>query len=109
MAAYLQEPEHYLELGAFFQAKRDRFLRALKGSRFQWSPAQGTYFQLLDYSAISQQSDVEFAADLTRKHKVASIPISVFNMNRTDPKRLRFCFAKKDETLDRAAEILRAL
>ncbi len=109
VAAYLQEPSHYLELGAFFQRKRDRFLEGLEGSRFRWTPAQGTYFQLLDYSTISEQGDVAFAEELTRKHKVASIPISVFNLNHTDPKRLRFCFAKKDETLDRAAEILRGL
>lgn len=66
----------------------------------------GTYFQLLDYSSISQEEDVSFAERLIREHKIASIPISVFNLNNQDNKQLRFCFAKTKDTLDRAAEIL---
>ena len=109
VAAYMQDPSHYLDLGDFFQEKRDRFLSGLEGSRFRWTPSEGTYFQLLDYSAISDEGDIAFAERLTREHKVASIPISVFNLHREDPRKLRFCFAKKSETLDRATEILRQL
>lgn len=109
VAAYMQDPSHYLGLGAFFQEKRDRFLSGLEGSRFRWTPSEGTYFQLLDYSAISDEGDIAFAERLTREFKVASIPISVFNLHREDPKKLRFCFAKKQETLDSATDILRNL
>ncbi|MDG1571417.1 methionine aminotransferase [Robiginitalea sp. M366] len=103
---YLEDPSRYLDLNAFFQRKRDLFLEALQGSRFRWKPSEGTYFQLLDYSAISGEPDRDFAEALAREHGVAAIPISVFNLNREDRHQLRFCFAKADDTLLRAAEIL---
>jgi methionine aminotransferase len=98
-----------LGLGQLFQHKRDFFLDKLKGSRFEWEPAQGTYFQLLNYSNISQGLDVDVAREWTEKYKVASIPISVFYHASLDEKMLRFCFAKEDEELARAAEILRQI
>ena len=109
IANYLQDESKYLGLGQFFQAKRDFFLDKLKGSRFEWVPTQGTYFQLLNYSNISQGLDVDVAREWTKKYKVASIPISVFYHARLDEKMLRFCFAKEDEELARAAEILRQI
>jgi methionine aminotransferase len=108
IANYIQEPYRYRELGAFYQRKRDLFLNLIKDSRFSFTPAHGSYFQLLDYSAITDEPDVDFARRLTIEHKIASIPISVF-MNGKDPKMLRFCFAKKDEEIIAAAKILNSL
>lgn len=106
LKVYLEEPSHYEGLGAFFQKKRDLFLEAVRGSRFRYTPAEGTYFQLLEYSGISDESDLSFAEYLTRERGIASIPISVFNLGRQDNRQLRFCFAKTEETLKRAGEIL---
>ncbi|WP_299220887.1 methionine aminotransferase [uncultured Aquimarina sp.] len=106
LAAYLKTPEHYLSLPDFYQEKRDIFLSLIKDSRFSYIPAAGTYFQLLEYSAITDEGDVAFAERLTKEHKIASIPVSVFNLNQQDDKVLRFCFAKTEDTLKRAAEIL---
>lgn len=106
IADYLQEPSHYLNLGAFYQKKRDLFLNLIKGSRFRFTASKGTYFQVLDYSKITQEYDVDYAKKLTVESGLASIPLSVFNQDNLDNKVLRFCFAKKDETLKRAAEIL---
>lgn len=106
LAEYLKTPKNYLELPSFYQSKRDLFLSLLKGSRFTFTPASGTYFQLLNYSSITDESDVAFSERLTKDYKIASIPVSVFNINQQDDKVLRFCFAKTDDTLKRAAEIL---
>jgi methionine aminotransferase len=106
LAEYLKTPEHYLGVSNMYQAKRDLFVEALSSSRFKIVPAQGTYFQLLDFTDITDQKDVEFAKQLTKLNKVASIPISVFYQNQSTDSVLRFCFAKQDETLLRAAEIL---
>ncbi len=103
---YLKEPNHYLELSAFYQEKRDFFLNAIESSRFTFIPSSGTYFQLLNYSAITNENDVDFAKGLAKSYKIASIPISVFNVNNLDTNMLRFCFAKKKETLEKAAEII---
>ncbi len=108
-AEYLRTPSHYLELPNFFQQKRDLFLECIKDSKFKAAPSKGTYFQLLDYSGITNESDVAFAKELCVSHKIASIPVSVFNSDNEDNKLLRFCFAKKDETLEEAAEILKGL
>jgi methionine aminotransferase len=99
-------PEHNSQLSAFYQRKRDRFLDCLRNSSFSWTPAAGTYFQLLDFGAVSQQSDVEFADTLLREAGVASIPISPFYANAPKLTVLRFCFAKNDSTLEEAAERL---
>ncbi|NQZ43176.1 MAG: methionine aminotransferase [Flavobacteriaceae bacterium] len=109
LATYFKTPEHYLGLSAFYQEKRDYFLQAIEGSRFRFTPAQGTYFQLLEYSAVTDEGDVAFAERLVKEHGLASIPVSVFNVNGLDLKQLRFCFAKTQATLDRAAEILCAI
>jgi methionine aminotransferase len=108
IANYIQEPNRYRELGAFYQRKRDLFLNLIKDSKFTFTPAHGSYFQLLDYSSITKEPDVDFARRLTIEYKIASIPISVF-MNGNDPKMLRFCFAKKDEEIIAAAKILNSL
>ena len=102
----ISDSSTYSELGAFYQEKRDLFRESIKGSKFKALPCAGTYFQLLDYSKITDESDLEFAKRLTREFKLASIPISVFYPNSIDNKVLRFCFAKESDTLRRAAEIL---
>lgn len=106
LADYLAEPNHYLELPQFYQEKRDTFLDLIKDSRFTFTPSKGTYFQVLNYSKITNDYDVAFAKRLTTEHGIASIPLSVFNENQRDDKVLRFCFAKTNETLHAAAEIL---
>lgn len=106
LAEYLQEASHYLELSRFYQEKRDLFLNLIKTSRFKFIPSKGTYFQSLDYSNITSDYDVDFAKRLTIEKGIASIPLSVFNNNNLDHKMLRFCFAKTDDTLKQAAEIL---
>ena len=98
-----QSPDHNAGLAAFYQAKRDHFLSLLRGSRFTWQPAAGSYFQLLDFSAITQDSDVDFADKVLREAGVASIPISPFYMAPPKLTVLRFCFAKNDSTLEAAA------
>ncbi|MEE4660323.1 MAG: methionine aminotransferase [Halieaceae bacterium] len=100
------EPDFPASLGPFYQAKRDRFCRALADSRFALTPSAGSYFQLLDYSAISAEHDTALAERLTREVGVASIPVSVFSEAPLRGRYLRFCFAKTDEVLDRAGEIL---
>ena len=106
LADYMQDPNTYLGLPEFFQAKRDLFLNLIKDSRFKFKPSQGTYFQVLDYSKITQEYDVDYAKRLTIENGLASIPLSVFNENKLDNNVLRFCFAKTDDTLKQAADIL---
>lgn len=110
LADYMaSHPQHVLGLPDFYQRKRDLFCALLDGSRFGIRPSGGTYFQLLDYSAISNEADVDLARRLTMEAGVASIPISVFYSSpeeQRDLKVLRFCFAKDDATLAKAAEIL---
>lgn len=104
-------PEHVEEMPAFYQAKRDLFCDLLAGSRFTFTRAPGTYFQLADYSAIRPDlGDVAMAEWLTREHGVAAIPVSVFYQSAPKDMRLvRFCFAKREETLRQAAEKLSAV
>ncbi len=106
IADYMTDAETYLGLNTFFQQKRDLFLNLIAESRFKFTPSKGTYFQVLDYSEITDEQDVDFAKRLTKEFKIASIPLSVFNENSKDDKVLRFCFAKTDETLIKASEIL---
>lgn len=106
LADYLKNEENYTGLGAFYQQKRDFFLKLLKNSNFKPIPTFGTYFQVLDYSAISDKKEMEFAEWLIKEHKVASVPVSAFYHRKDDHKMLRFCFAKKEETLEQAAELL---
>jgi len=100
------EPQHYLQLPAFYKAKRDLFCSLIKDSRFQFTPAKGTYFQLVDYSAISDLPDTEFCLWLIKEAGVAAIPVSVFCETPPNMRLVRFCFAKGDETLRNAAERL---
>ncbi len=106
IADYMQDAETYLALNLFFQHKRDLFLSLISESRFKFKPSKGTYFQVLDYTDITDENDVDFAKRLTKDFKIASIPLSVFNEKGKDDKVLRFCFAKTDDTLVKAAEIL---
>ena len=105
-AEFMQKKGAYLKLAEFYQKKRDKFLALIETSRFKAVPCKGTYFQMLDYASISDESDIDFSKRLTIEHKVASIPPSVFYHDTEDHRVLRFCFAKKDETLERAAEKL---
>lgn len=109
LSEYLETPSHYQELSGLLQQKRDFFLGLIKDSRFKFTPSKGTYFQSLDYSEITNKNDVEFAKELTIEKGIASIPISVFNLNKLDHKVLRFCFAKTDDTLIKAAKILNTI
>ena len=106
LAEFLKQKEQYLELGKFYQKKRDHFISLIKNSRFELTPAAGTYFQLLNFKSISSEKDTDFAIRLTKEFKLASIPISVFYHEEVDEHVLRFCFAKKEETLEAAAAII---
>ncbi|MBT8295304.1 MAG: methionine aminotransferase [Gramella sp.] len=108
-AEYLKDPENYLGLAKFYQNKRDLFLNLIKDSKFTYTPSKGTYYQLLNFSGITHEKDVLFAEKLVKENGLASIPVSVFNINEKDNRQLRFCFAKTDETLEKAAEILCSL
>lgn len=106
VAEYLQDKNNYLELGGFFQQKRDYFLQLISGSNFKWVPASGTYFQVLNYSNISEETEMDFAVRLTQEFGVASVPNSYFYNKSQNNQTLRFCFAKSNETLEKAAEVL---
>ena len=106
ISEHLKDENNYLGLGSFYQKKRDHFLKLIKNSRFKPVPSYGTYFQVLDYSEISDLPEMEFAEWLIKEHGVASVPVSAFYHKNDDHKMLRFCFAKKEETLEKAAEIL---
>jgi len=108
-AEFIKKEENYLNLSDFYQKKRDTFCSLIKNSNFKFIPSAGTYFQLLDYSEISTDRDINFAIELTKKHKIASIPISVFYHSPEYNNVLRFCFAKDDKTLESAAKILNSL
>jgi methionine aminotransferase len=106
LAAYMSDPAPYLALPAFYQRKRDLFRDGLRGSRFELLPADGTYFQCVRYHAISDASEARFAEWLTSDIKVAAIPVSAFYQQARESGIVRFCFAKKDETLHLALERL---
>ena len=96
----------YMDLANFYQQKRDKFLSLTSESRFKPLACKGTYYQMFDYSPISNASDLEFAKRLIIEHGVAAIPPSALYYQKIDNKVLRFCFAKKSETLEKAAEKL---
>lgn len=106
LADYLGDKRNYMNLGNFYQKKRDYFVRKIKNSRFKIIPSFGTYFQLLDYSDISNEAGMDFAVRMIKDYGIASIPLTSFYQDKTETQRLRFCFAKEKETLDKAAEIL---
>lgn len=110
LADFMQEcPEHALNLPAFYAAKRDTFCALIAESRFRFKPSKGTYFQLVDYSAISDERDTDFVNRMTQQHAVAAIPLSPFYAVPPDTRTIRFCFCKSDSTLESAAAILRSL
>ena len=106
LATYLKDPETYLSLGAFLQKKRDHFAGLMAATRFTPLPSYGSYFQLYRYDRISEESDKDFAIRITKEYGVASIPVSAFYQSGKDDHVVRFCFAKKEETLEKAAERL---
>ena len=106
LAEFLSDTTHYTELRHFYQAKRDLFLSLTRTARLKPLATAGTYFQLMDYSAVSDEKDTDYAIRLTKEKKLAAIPLSVFYAEAQDIQLLRFCFAKKEETLEKAAEII---
>jgi len=109
LATYMADPAPYLELSAFYQRKRDLFVQGLRDTRFKLLPTTGTYFQCVDISAVTELNEADFCQWLVKKVGVAAIPLSAFYGNGFDQKVIRFCFAKKDETLQAALERLRKL
>ncbi len=109
IAEYLADQSVYKDLHAFYQTKRDYFKNLISGSRFIIEPCDGTYFQLVNYRNISSENDTEFAIRLIKEKGLASIPLSVFYSEPKQQSLLRFCFAKKEETLQKAAEIICSL
>jgi methionine transaminase len=107
LSEYLKDAANYNRLGQFYQEKRDFFLSQMSGSSFQPLKSYGSYFQVFSYKSISSKGDIEMAEEMTKKHKVACIPVSVFYKDKTDNHLLRFCFGKRRETLEKATAILK--
>jgi methionine aminotransferase len=105
----MADPKPYLELPAFYQRKRDLFRAGLADTRFQLLPSAGSYFQCVDYSAISDKSEADFCRWLTSEVRVAAIPLSAFYEGGFEQRIVRFCFAKRDETLNAALQRLAKL
>ena len=105
-ADYMKNDEHFLGLNSFFQQKRDLLRKGLSGTKFELLDCEGTYFQAVNYSRISDKKDIDFAHELTKNFKVATIPFSSFYKDKLNENVIRFCFAKKDETLEKALENL---
>jgi len=106
LAEYMTEPSRYLYLNEFYQKKRDFFCEGLKNTPFNFIPAQGSFFQFVSYGHLSDEPDYDLAVRLTKEKGVASIPVSVFYHDQKDHKLLRFCFAKNDDVLEQALELL---
>lgn len=106
LASFLRDPDTYLSLGKFLQNKRDYFKELMKSTRFTLHPSSGSYFICASYEKISDEADKEFAIRITKEYGVAMIPVSAFYQNGKDDKVVRFCFSKKNETLDAAVEKL---
>lgn len=105
-ADFMADPGEYLGLPDFYQQKRDFFLQAMAGTRFRPLSCKGTYFQLFDYSAISDEADLDFCKRLTTEFGVAAIPVSSFYSDGKDEKVVRFCFAKTEDLLEKAGKLL---
>jgi methionine aminotransferase len=103
---FLRDERNYLEISSFFQIKKDFFSNLMQETRFDLLPCHGSYFQSVQYSRISDEKDTELAVRLIKDFKVAGIPVSAFYSKSTDYHVLRFCFAKKKETLEKAVEYL---
>jgi methionine aminotransferase len=106
LARYLTNKDSYLGLSAFVQQKRDYFGTLMTQTKFTPLPSYGSYFQLYKYDRISDESDKDFSIRITKEYGVASIPVSVFYQSGKDDKVIRFCFCKKEETLEKAVERL---
>lgn len=106
LASFLKNKDAYLTLGAAMQEKRDLFIRLMQGSRFNLLDSKGSYFITAKYDRISDEKDTDFAIRITKEHGVAVIPVSVFYKHGIDNKVIRFCFCKKNETLEAAVEKL---
>lgn len=106
IADFLQNPDNYINIPDFYQTKRDFFANSLAQSRFKIIPCKGTYFQLLDYSAISDEDEKDFAERLVKEHGIAVIPVSPFYHNQMNQQLIRVCFAKTEATLSKAASVL---
>jgi len=109
VANYLQDSSVYMNLSGFFQQKRDLFRSLIGKTKFKLLPCNGSYFQCVTYNSISDESDVDMATRLIKDYGVASVPVSAFYIKNTDHKVLRFCFAKRQETLEKAVERLTKL
>ena len=106
LAGFLEKRDHSLQLGSFLQQKRDFFRRLMEETRFEAQPSHGSYFQIYSYRKISEETEKDFAIRLTKECKVATIPVSAFYHSEVNHQVLRFCFAKKEETLTAAVEKL---
>ena len=106
LAAFIQQREHYLNLGKEVQQKRDYFQQLMRQTKFKALPSYGSYFQLYSYAGISNESEKDFAIRLTKEYGVATIPTAVFYKEETDNKVLRFCFVKKEQTVEEAVNRL---
>ena len=109
LSGFLMKKDSYLSLGSFMQGKRDYFQRLMQQTKFTALPSHGSYFQVYRFDRISDESDTDFTIRVTREHGVAAIPVSAFYQSGMDHKVIRFCFAKKNETLDKAVERLRMI
>ena len=109
LAHYMEDPRPYLELAAFYQRKRDLFRAGLASTRLRLLPSEGSYFQCVDYSAISERSEEDFCRWLTTEIGVAAIPLSAFYEDGRNQRLARFCFAKRDDTLNSALQRLARL
>ncbi|HEY4965286.1 MAG TPA: aminotransferase class I/II-fold pyridoxal phosphate-dependent enzyme, partial [Puia sp.] len=107
LASFLKEPVHYLSLPGFMQKKRDQFEELMAATRFKALPTHGSYFQIYSYAEISDEPDTVFAKNLVANHGVAAIPVSAFYQSGKDDHVVRFCFAKKEETIRLAVEKLK--
>lgn len=109
LASFLQKSENYIELGSFLQQKRDYFMKAMRNTKFKPLTSHGSYFQCYSYSSISDEKEKDFAIKLTKEYGVTTIPVSAFYEKEQNNKVLRFCFAKRESTLDAAVERLKKL
>ena len=109
VSEYMQDAETYLNIPAFYQKKRDFFADSIGSSRFNIIPCKGTYFMLLDYSRISDESERIFATRIAHEHGIATVPVSPFYQNEENHNVVRICFAKTEETMIRAAEVLNGI
>ena len=106
LAEFLKQKDHYLQLGSFIQEKRDHFANLMQQTKFQALPTYGSYFQVFSYKNISEETEKDFAIRITKECRVAAIPVSAFYTEETNHQVLRFCFSKKESTLETAVERL---